>query len=238
MPSKTQTKTARISKITGKPVRPYNRKAPSPGHREMVITTDPLTPVQPTQPTSLAVYRDRADAAEVVVSANYRDRNSPYRWIVRKIGDPLSLGVAVKRVICPNPVAVVSSRDDGSQGESGWGCNILARTIGVVVDGVLPVKDSPWHPSYDKTKDRKGQGKTKEPSLSPLPAAVSADLAPVRFNGAYLEFRNVNESETRLRSAAGMVMVETGRTLALKPSNREIEAGDLKSLTQYNRRLG
>lgn len=225
MPSKTKAQPARISKITGKPVRPYNRKATSPGHREMVVTTSELAPKAPAATNALAIFKGKADV-EVVVSANYRDRNSPYRWIVRKIGDSIALGIAVKRVICPNPVAFINSRAEGSEGETGFGCKLLARTSGVVVDGVLPPSESSWHPSYKAGATGKKGRKVREDTTTLLPAEVLNELVPIHFNGLYLERGNGDW----VNSAAGLVMHENGKILAAKPSRKELTLKPIKRL--------
>ena len=58
--------------------------------------------------------------SKFVVSANYRDRTSPYKWLVRESGKPLDTAVACKEVVAHN-VEFVQSTD----GEYGFGCFVV-----------------------------------------------------------------------------------------------------------------
>lgn len=63
-----------------------------------------------------------------VVSANYRDRHSPYRWLIRQAGDPLEKARACRRVELRSEVGLVQSSD----GEEGFGCRRVALCEDVV----------------------------------------------------------------------------------------------------------
>lgn len=57
-----------------------------------------------------------------IVSRNYRDRTSPYKWLFRKEGETPEQAVACKAIDCTN-VAFIES----SQHEAGFGCRMVAR---------------------------------------------------------------------------------------------------------------
>jgi len=56
-----------------------------------------------------------------IVSANYNDRESPYRWLVRDEGQHPSEAVAFMSVVLTNAIFCPSSDH-----ESGFGCSIVA----------------------------------------------------------------------------------------------------------------
>ncbi|WP_157605487.1 hypothetical protein [Schlesneria paludicola] len=56
-----------------------------------------------------------------VVSANYRDRSSPYRWLIRKSDEPAENAKAYKRVELEE---VTFERSN--QNEEGYGCRTVA----------------------------------------------------------------------------------------------------------------
>lgn len=57
-----------------------------------------------------------------IVSANYRDRGSPYRWLIRDEGEPLDTAKAFKSV-----KATGVKFERSSEEEAGFGCSIVAR---------------------------------------------------------------------------------------------------------------
>jgi hypothetical protein len=59
--------------------------------------------------------------SKFVVSANYRDRSSSYRWLVRRYDEPIEKAVACKRVVAKGVRFQASN-----QGESGFGCTTVA----------------------------------------------------------------------------------------------------------------
>lgn len=57
-----------------------------------------------------------------IITANYRDRKSPYKWLVRRANEPLAAAKACKGVTASG-VEFKQSRD----GEDGFGCAIVAE---------------------------------------------------------------------------------------------------------------
>lgn len=56
-----------------------------------------------------------------VVSANYRNRNSNYKWLVRRIDEPIEKAVACEDVHC------IGVKFTGSNAEEkGFGCGVVA----------------------------------------------------------------------------------------------------------------
>ncbi len=57
-----------------------------------------------------------------VVTTNYRDRSSPYRWLIRNLGAALGTAQAFKSVIAKGVTFTTSSAS-----ESGFGCSVVAE---------------------------------------------------------------------------------------------------------------
>lgn len=64
-----------------------------------------------------------------IISANYRDRSSAYRWLVRDETDDPESAVACKSVSVDGPVQFIRS----GQHERGFGCARVAETTGTVI---------------------------------------------------------------------------------------------------------
>lgn len=63
-----------------------------------------------------------------VVSANYLDRSSPNRWLVRRVGEPVEKAVAVRSV------KAKGVEFTGSSIEEGFGCSIVAECDSISTD--------------------------------------------------------------------------------------------------------
>lgn len=59
--------------------------------------------------------------SKFVVSANYRNRNSQYKWLVRRIDEPIDRAVACEDVQCIGVKFTESNAD-----EKGFGCGVVA----------------------------------------------------------------------------------------------------------------
>lgn len=59
--------------------------------------------------------------SKFVVSANYRNRNSNFKWLVRRIDEPIQDAVACKDVQC-----VGATFTDSNEDEQGFGCSRVA----------------------------------------------------------------------------------------------------------------
>lgn len=57
-----------------------------------------------------------------IVSANYRNRQSPYRWLIRDEDEPLEKARACKSLVATNFTFQQSSPE-----EDGFGCRVVAR---------------------------------------------------------------------------------------------------------------
>lgn len=68
-----------------------------------------------------------------IISANYRDRNSPYRWLVRARDERPEAAVAYKSV---RAKGVEFARS--SEFEAGFGCTIVAQADEFVAEGPEP----------------------------------------------------------------------------------------------------
>ena len=67
--------------------------------------------------------------SKFVVTANYRNRKSEYKWLVRRYDESIDKAVACKRVKCSNVVFQASNKD-----EEGWGCHVVAVCESVSVE--------------------------------------------------------------------------------------------------------
>mgnify|MGYP003436407028 CR=1 FL=1 len=76
--------------------------------------------------------------SKFVVSANYRDRNSQYKWLVRRIDEPIEKAVACEIVNCSGVTF-----GDSNKEESGFGCNIVAYCENVNVRYAETTHDLP-----------------------------------------------------------------------------------------------
>lgn len=72
------------------------------------------------------------------VSANYRDRSSAYKWLVRRTEDPIEKAVACQEV---RARGVVFGPSNAS--EEGFGCKQVAVCESVSVDGTEVPTDLP-----------------------------------------------------------------------------------------------
>jgi hypothetical protein len=93
-----------------------------------------------------------------IVSANYRDRKSPYRWLVRRKGHPAESAKAFKHV----KASGVTFLNSPSEYELGFGCRVVAhcqsvhcsepevKTVNLVFD-----RDMFWTESGDKVLEAK-----------------------------------------------------------------------------------
>ena len=70
-----------------------------------------------------------------IVSGNYRDRQSPYRWLIREEGEPIETARACKSVIAKNFRFVKSSA-----AEEGFGCRVVARCESAVGSDFEPAR--------------------------------------------------------------------------------------------------
>jgi len=68
-----------------------------------------------------------------IVSANYRDRTSKFRWLVRKDSDPVEAAIPCVRVIATGVVFRPSNRI-----EEGFGCKIVAHCDSVNTSPEIP----------------------------------------------------------------------------------------------------
>lgn len=64
-----------------------------------------------------------------VVSANYRDRESAYKWLVRQEDEPMAAAKAYKSLMATGVEFI-----DSNQAEKGFGCRVVARCETVTVD--------------------------------------------------------------------------------------------------------
>lgn len=74
-----------------------------------------------------------------IVSRNYLDRASDYKWLIRREDQPVSQARACKRVVCEKIEFKMSSED-----EAGFGCNVVARcenAIGIGFEGDTDLKE-------------------------------------------------------------------------------------------------
>lgn len=85
--------------------------------------------------SSKSPYLRRKYVPMFVVSANYRNRKSPYKWLVRKATDPIEKAYACKSVVASG----VEFRPS-SQSEEGFGCRRVAHAESVEVSGVESVE--------------------------------------------------------------------------------------------------
>lgn len=69
-----------------------------------------------------------------IVSANYRNRDSEYKWLVRHEDEKPEQAVAYKRVECGGV-----KFEDSNAYETGFGCRLVARCTSVVGHDPEPV---------------------------------------------------------------------------------------------------
>lgn len=68
-----------------------------------------------------------------IITANYLDRNSEYKWLVRKEHEPIEKAVACKRVVADNVLFEVSSIV-----EKGFGRRTMIKALNVEMFDVRP----------------------------------------------------------------------------------------------------
>lgn len=73
-----------------------------------------------------------------IITANYLDRNSEYKWLVRKEHEPIEKAVACKRVVADNV-----SFEASSAVEKGFGCRTVAKSLNVEMFDVRPEPKKP-----------------------------------------------------------------------------------------------
>ena len=73
--------------------------------------------------------------SKFVVAANFLDRKSPFKWLVRKSDEPLSSYVRCKAVVARNVTFI-----DSPAGEQGFGCATVAFCDEVMVSDVDPTQ--------------------------------------------------------------------------------------------------
>jgi hypothetical protein len=79
--------------------------------------------------------------SKFVVSANYRNRNSNYKWLVRRIDEPIEKAVACEEVYC---IGVTFTNSNAE--EKGFGCGVVAVCENVSVSYVETEIDFPTTP--------------------------------------------------------------------------------------------
>lgn len=89
-----------------------------------------------------------------VISANYRDRASPYKWLIRRSGEEPGAARA-----CTDIDARYVRFEESSYAEYGWGCEVVAIAESAVGRGYADLQD-------------------------PVPPAeVAPDFVRLKFNG-------------------------------------------------------
>lgn len=62
-----------------------------------------------------------------IVSANYRDRSSPYRWLIRKSDEPAEEAKACQKVVATGIQFVETTYRTDLVAETGFGCGVVAE---------------------------------------------------------------------------------------------------------------
>lgn len=148
-----------------------------------------------------------------VVSANYRDRQSELRWLVRREDKPVDSAVAVKSLVARD-VQFTKSNED----ESGFGCKLVAMATSVEL---LAEKDGGEKLTWDGSWFRDAAGKVvKEvaelvlsasgevrsiPVVEPEPKVVKADV--LNAIGQIRESAAKSEGDGRVNVDVAMVVV-------------------------------
>lgn len=70
--------------------------------------------------------------SKYIVSANYRDRNSKFNWLVRQAGQAPEQAIA-----CTDLRVVGVSFEESSEFESGFGCKLVAKCDDVMIFGEI-----------------------------------------------------------------------------------------------------
>lgn len=73
-----------------------------------------------------------------IITANYLDRNSEYKWLVRDEHEPIEKAVACKRVVADKVIFA-----DSSAVEEGFGCHTVAKSLHVEMFDVWPEPKKP-----------------------------------------------------------------------------------------------
>lgn len=84
---------------------------------------------------------ERMTMSKFVVSANYRDRQSPYKWLVRRVDEPIDKAVACEFVRCSGVTF-----GDSNKEEKGFGCNRVAFCENVSINYPEVETDLPKDP--------------------------------------------------------------------------------------------
>jgi len=122
-----------------------------------------------------------------IISANYRDRQSKYKWLVRGESQKPEQAIPVKSVVATGVVFQGSNHY-----ESGFGCSTVARALDVNYhfDGY----EDKWGNTYD------GSPKVKE------------DHQDLGFNGSYFYLK---DSENMRNTLEELVLLSDGKMKAL-----------------------
>ncbi len=76
--------------------------------------------------------------SKFVVSANYRNRKSEYKWLVRRYDESIDKAIPCKRVKCSNVKFEPSNKD-----EEGFGCHLVAVCESVSIEYAQTDNDLP-----------------------------------------------------------------------------------------------
>lgn len=88
-----------------------------------------------------------------VISANYLDRQSPFRWLVRRADEPLESARACRQVKCGSVRFKKSGTAPEGKGEAGFGCAVIAVAEHAEgLDFQDEVKEQPEQPKDNRKK--------------------------------------------------------------------------------------
>lgn len=138
-----------------------------------------------------------------VVSANYRDRNSSLKWLVRRVDDPVSSAVAVPSLELRGVAFAQSFHPD----EIGYGCKVVATCDEVFVLEARHIELPDWLPRAEPGLRLAAQNSNTEHILYdggyeialPVPLAgvdSMSLLSSGRMFAVGLHFRNAREKRT------------------------------------------
>lgn len=122
-----------------------------------------------------------------IISANYRDRSSVNKWLVREESQKPEQAIPVKSVVATGVVFQGSNHY-----ESGFGCSTVARAL-----------DVDYH--FDGYQDKWGDTYNKSPKVK----AKHQDLG---FNGSYFYLK---DSEKMRNTLEELVLLSDGKMKAL-----------------------
>lgn len=167
-----------------------------------------------------------------VISANYRDRTSPFKWLIREGGKPLDTARACKRV-----EATDARYTNSVDGEVHWGCRrvLVAETAqGIDYEDEQPLRPLKFTMNgfIDQETGQPVHGRLKTLKLE-ADGAISAD-----FNAEQIEQPTLEQSEIQFEVRYDASVVELAKMWeAIEERRAERERRGVSPVSAFRAKL-